>query len=41
LGMGLAIVRSIIDSHAGEIGAENVEGGGSRFYFTLPLNTAT
>jgi PAS domain S-box-containing protein len=36
LGMGLAIVKSVIDGHGGKIAAENVEGGGARFYFTLP-----
>jgi PAS domain S-box-containing protein len=36
LGMGLAIVRSIIETHGGQIGADNVDGGGARFYFTLP-----
>jgi C4-dicarboxylate-specific signal transduction histidine kinase len=36
LGMGLAIVRSIVEAHAGGIGAENAEGGGARFHFTLP-----
>jgi PAS domain S-box-containing protein len=35
LGMGLAIVRSIVESHGGAIAAENVDGGGARFYFTL------
>jgi len=40
LGMGLAIVRSIVESHAGKIDAENVEGGGARFYFTLPTSPA-
>jgi PAS domain S-box-containing protein len=38
LGMGLAIVRSIVQSHGGTIAAENVEGGGARFYFALPAN---
>ena len=37
MGMGLAIVRSIIESHFGAIASENVEGGGARFYFTLPV----
>ena len=36
LGMGLAIVRSIIETHGGQIAAENVDGDGARFYFTLP-----
>ena len=37
LGMGLAIVRSIIEAHAGHISAENSSDGGARFYFTLPV----
>ena len=36
LGMGLAIVRSIIQAHSGTISAENAEGGGARFVFGLP-----
>ena len=36
LGMGLAIVRSIIEAHGGKIAAENVYGG-ARFYFHLPI----
>jgi PAS domain S-box-containing protein len=39
LGMGLPIVRSIVEAHAGTMEAENAEGGGARFHFTLPVST--
>lgn len=39
LGMGLAIVRTIIETHGGRIEVENAEGGGARFYFDLPVST--
>ena len=41
LGMGLAIVRSIVEAHGGKIDAENVADGGARFYFTLPVKKKT
>jgi signal transduction histidine kinase len=37
LGMGLAIVRSIVEAHGGQIDVENVADGGARFHFTLPV----
>ena len=38
LGMGLAIVRSIVEAHGGEIAAENAKGDGACFHFTLPIS---
>jgi len=35
-GLGLAICRKIVEAHGGRIGAENADGGGSRFTITLP-----
>ncbi len=36
-GLGLAIVRAIVETHGGSVRAENVQGGGARISFTLPL----
>ena len=40
LGLGLAIVRSIVEAHDGRIWAEDHGGRGVRFYMTLPESTA-
>lgn len=37
LGMGLAISRSIVESHGGRIWATSPEQGGAQFHFTLPV----
>jgi signal transduction histidine kinase len=36
-GMGLAITRSILESHGGRIWATRNQGAGATFHFTLPV----
>ena len=36
-GLGLAVAKGLVEAHAGHIRAENREGGGASFVFTLPL----
>jgi signal transduction histidine kinase len=38
LGMGLAIVRTIVDAHGGSLGAANNARGGATVHFTLPVS---
>ncbi len=40
LGLGLAICRMIIEAHGGSIWAENRDGGGAIFKFSLPLTSS-
>ena len=37
MGMGLAISRTIVEAHSGRLWAENRNGGGAVFRFTLPI----
>ena len=36
-GLGLAIVRGIVDAHGGEVWADNLPSGGAAFTFTIPV----
>jgi len=35
-GLGLSVVKAIIEAHGGKVGVDNREGGGAIFWFTLP-----
>jgi signal transduction histidine kinase len=36
VGLGLSIVKSIVEAHGGDVGIENRRGGGARFWFSIP-----
>ncbi len=40
VGLGLAVVKTIVESHGGSVGLEERPGGGSVFWFSIPLEVA-
>jgi signal transduction histidine kinase len=41
VGLGLTIVRGIVEAHGGRFSAESAPGEGSRFSFTMPVAGVT
>lgn len=37
IGLGLFVVKTIVDAHGGQVGIDSRTGGGSRFWFEIPL----
>ena len=37
LGLGLAIIKSFVEAHGGQVSVESRRGMGSKFHFTLPM----
>ena len=40
-GLGLSVVKAIVEAHGGQVDAEDRPGGGSIFWFTLPVAEET
>jgi PAS domain S-box-containing protein len=38
VGLGLSVVKTIVEEHGGKVGIEDCPGGGATFWFTIPLN---
>ena len=41
VGLGLSIVKSIVEAHGGQVGVESRRGGGARFWFSIPTVSRT
>jgi PAS domain S-box-containing protein len=37
IGLGLSVVKSIVEMHGGQVGAENLPQGGAKVWFTIPI----
>lgn len=40
VGLGLSVVKSIVEAHGGLVGVDTRRGGGARFWFSLPIEAA-
>ena len=40
IGLGLSVVKTIVESHGGAVGLDERQGGGTTFWFTIPLEAA-
>ena len=40
IGLGLSVVKAIVEAHRGEVGMRERPGGGSIFWFTIPAQEA-
>ena len=38
IGLGLSVVKSIVEMHGGQVGAENLPRGGAKVWFTIPIH---
>jgi K+-sensing histidine kinase KdpD len=38
VGLGLSVVKTIVEEHGGEVGVEERYEGGSIFWFTIPVD---
>ena len=39
-GLGLSVVKAIVEAHNGQVGVDDRPGGGAIFWFTLPVEEA-
>ncbi|UCC64358.1 MAG: hypothetical protein JSV36_04685, partial [Anaerolineae bacterium] len=40
VGLGLSVVKAIVEAHGGQVGVDDQPGSGSAFWFTLPVVSA-
>jgi signal transduction histidine kinase len=40
-GLGLSVSQTIVRAHGGQVGVRDRDGGGSEFWFTIPITGET